>query len=327
MASQPSTQSTEELSDLGFGSKVMQQSPLRLLNRDGTFNVSRDGLPFWQSINLYQILLEVSWGAFVLILFGVFLAANVLFALMYLLSGPDALLGTSGTTAIERFLESFFFSVYTITTVGFGHIAPRSLAANVVATLEAFLGLSAFALAAGLIFARFARPTAKILFSKQALVGLHRKGLGFKLRMANGGRNELLRVEVRILLCMTETVGKVRTRRFHQLSLERRRAAFFPLDWTVVHPISADSPLHHVTEDQLRERDAEFLVLVNAVDDASAQPVHARSSYKWNEVVWYSHFTDMYRQARHGHLRVDLRRIHDIAQTRSQDPQQTVWDF
>ena len=317
----------EQLHDLGFGSKVMEQGAHRLLNRDGTFNVSRGGLSFWESIHLYRTLLQTSWSNFIVILFGAFIGTNLLFALLYVLSGPGALAGVTSTGVAERFLAAFFFSVHTITTVGFGHIAPQSLMADVLVTAEAFIGLSGFALVAGLIFARFEQPHAKIVFSKNAVVGEHRDSTAFKLRIANGGQNELLGVEVRILLCMTETIDDVRTRNFRQLFLDRPKSAFFPLDWTVVHTITQDSPLYGVTETDLRERDAEFLVLVNAIDDTSSRPVNARSSYKWQEVIWNAQFSDMYRTTKDGHVSVDLRRVHDIEQTQIRRQRQTLWGF
>ena len=327
MASHPSSQSTGETPDLGFGAKVVEQSTLRLLNRDGSFNVLRDGLSFWESVHLYRTLLRTSWWNFILILFGGFIGANLFFGLLYALAGQGALTGAGASSTAERFLSAFFFSVHTITTVGFGHIAPQNLMADVLVTLEAFFGLSGFALVAGLIFARFEQPHAKILFSDKAVVGAHGEFRGFKLRMANGGQNELLAVQIRILLCMTETIDGIRRRKFHQLVPDRRKTALFPLDWTVVHTISQDSPLYNMTENDLREGNAEFLVLVNAIDDTSSQPVHARSSYKWQEVVWGAQFCDMYRTTRDGRMSVDLRRLHDIEETQIRQQRQTVWDL
>ena len=246
--------------DLGFGSKVMQESALRLLNRDGTFNVSRGGLPLFKSLNLYQVSLRIPWWQFNLALVGLYLLINLLFSALYFLCGPQALTGIQGMSGSERLLQTFFFSVQTLTTVGFGHIAPNGLAANLLVVLEAFLGLSGFAVAAALMFARFSRPTAKILFSNQAVIGPYHGTTSFGFRIANGSPNELNEVEVRILLCMTETRDGVRTRYFHQLSLERHRVAFFPLDWTVSHPIGENSPLYQRTPQDLRNQDAEFLL-------------------------------------------------------------------
>jgi len=320
--------SPDIIKDLGFGSKVMQESALRLLNRDGTFNVSRGGLPLFKSLNLYQASLSMPWWQFNLALVGLYLLINLLFAALYFLCGPQALTGIQGMSGSERVLETFFFSVQTLTTVGFGHIAPNGLAANLLVVLEAFLGLSGFAVAAALMFARFSRPTAKILFSNQAVIGPYHGTTSVGFRIANGSPNELIEVEVRILLCMTETRDGVRTRYFHQLNLERHRVAFFPLDWTVAHPVTEDSPLYQKTPQDLRNQDAEFLLLINAIDDKSAQSVHARSSYKWNEIIWGARFKDMYRHTRDGRMSIDLKRIHDIRQVDTPvDPSQTVWDL
>jgi inward rectifier potassium channel len=318
----------DTIRDLGFGTKVMRESVLRLLNRDGTFNVSRGGLPLFKSLNLYQALLSASWLRFNLIFIGLYLLINVLFASLYYLCGPDALTGRPGLGDGERLLEAFFFSTQTLTTVGYGRISPESLSANLLVVIEAFIGLSGFAVAAALMFARFSRPTARILFSNQAVIGPYHGANSFSFRIANGSPNELIEVEVRILLCMTYSKDEVRTRQFHELSLERHKISFFPMDWTVAHPITEKSPLSTVSPQELRNRDAEFLVLINAVDDKSSQEVHARSSYKWNEVIWGARFKDMYRDTREGRMSIDLKRIHDIQEVDTPVvPNQTVWDM
>ena len=328
MPRQDSDRNADIIRDLGFGTKVMRESALRLLNRDGTFNVSRGGLPLFKSLNLYQALLSIPWWQFNLTFVGLYLLTNLLFATLYFFCGPQALSGLQATSNGARLLECFFFSVQTLTTVGFGHISPHSLAANFLVVLEAFLGLSGFAVAAALMFARFARPRARILFSNRAVIGPYHGTTCFEFRIANGSPNELIEVEVRILLCMTETRDGVRTRHFHQLPLERSKAAFFPLDWTIAHPITKDSPLYGLTPEELSKQDAEFLVLINAIDDNYSQTVHARSSYKWDEIVWSARFKDMYRHTRNGRMSIDLKRIHDIQQVGTPvAPNQTIWNF
>ncbi len=306
----------------------MRESVLRLLNRDGTFNVSRGGLPLLKSLNFYQALLSASWLRFNLIFIALYLFINLFFATLYYLCGPDALSGSQAQGHGERFLEAFFFSAQTLTTVGYGRISPESLSANILVVIEAFIGLSGFAVAAALMFARFSRPIANILFSNQAVIGPYHGATSFAFRIANGSTNELIEVEVRILLCMTYSKDDVRTRQFHELGLERHKISFFPMDWTVAHPITDKSPLSTVSPAELRKRDAEFLVLINAVDDKSSQEVHARSSYKWNEVVWGARFRDMYRDTRNGRMSIDLKRIHDIQEIDTPVvPSQTVWDI
>jgi inward rectifier potassium channel len=328
MPRQSSDRNSDIIRDLGFGTKVMRESALRLLNRDGTFNVSRGGLPLLKSLNLYQTVLNMPWWKFNLTFIGLYLLVNLLFAAFYFLCGPQALSGLHGLGPGARALESFFFSVQTLTTVGFGQVAPQSLAANFLVVLEAFLGLSGFAVAAALMFARFARPRARILFSNRAVIGPYHGNTCFEFRIANGSPNELIEVEVRILLCMTQSSDGVRTRHFHQLRLERSKAAFFPLDWTIAHPITEFSPLYGVSADDLRTQDAEFLVLINATDDNYSQTVHARSSYKWDEIVWSARFKDMYRHTRNGRMSIDLKRIHDIQRVDTPlAPNQTIWNF
>src|SRR5947209_1164908 len=158
-----------ELRDLGFGSVVAQESRERLLNRDGSFNVERTGLGFWTSLSPYHLLLNLSWPRFLAAIVATYLVVNALFAWAYLLCGPDALDSSAGGNLDGGFLRAFFFSVQTFATIGYGHITPHGLGANVVVTIESLFGLMGFALATGILFARFSRPTAKVLFSKSAV--------------------------------------------------------------------------------------------------------------------------------------------------------------
>jgi len=156
--------------DLGLGSRVTQESRQRFLNRNGSFNVDRRGLSFLRSLNLYHWLITTPWTAFFLLIALSYLLANVLFAFAFLLCGPGALQGTGDPVMNSRFLEAFFFSVQTVATIGYGGVTPHGLAANIIVTFEVLVGLLGFALATGLLFARFSRPDAKILFSRNAIV-------------------------------------------------------------------------------------------------------------------------------------------------------------
>jgi inward rectifier potassium channel len=328
MTTPRSADTSEDLKDLGLGTQVTDETRFRLLNRDGTFNVTRRGLPFLQSVRFFHVLLTAPWWVFYLSVIGLYLGTSLVFAIGFVLSGPGAIEGATGTTPGARFGDAFFFSVQTITTVGYGHLIPRGLASNVLVTFEAFLGLAGVAVAAGVIYARVSRPTANILFSHKGVVGPYQGGSAFMFRIANGGRNELVDVGVRIVFSKTENVAGRRRRQFHELDTERRKLAFFPLSWTVVHPITESSPLHAMSLQQLCWCDAEFLVFINAVDETFSDPVHARSSYKWNELEWDARFSDMFRRDASGQVSVDLRKLHDIEQIEQvRDLSSTLWDM
>ena len=298
----------EEYKDLGFGS-VLGSEHGRLLNRDGTFNVVRRGLGPFGALNIYHHLLTVSWPAFLGLVAAGYAVTNALFAVLYTLCGPDALRGTDGIERGSRFLTGFFFSVETLATIGFGNIAPNGLAANVLMTVESLVGLLAFALASGLVFARFARPVARIVFSENALIAPYHGYTAFMFRVVNGRSNQLIEVNAKVSV----SLGHDGSRRFHELTLERPNVTLFTLSWTIVHPIDESSPLWGITERELHQEDAEFFVVMEAIDETFSQAVHARTSYKPQEVVWGARFRDLFIRSE-GHVRgIDVSRLHDFA--------------
>lgn len=303
----------EDLRDLGFGSRVSQESRLRLLNRDGSFNVARFGLSFAESINAYHTLLNMSWTRFYISVFAVYCAVNLVFAFGYVLCGPDALNGVERIDFWERLLRYFFFSVQTFTTVGYGHISPKSLPANILVMIETFVGLFSFALSTGLLFARFSRPTAKILFSRQAIIAPHRDGRAFQFRIANLRKSQLIEVAVRLMVSWVAVVDGRRVRQYRVLELERERVSFFPLHWTIVHSIDENSPIHGFTPESMKESEMEFLILLSGTDDTFSQMVHARMSYRYDEIVWGAKFSDIFLPSdeTNAAVNVDLRRLHD----------------
>ena len=296
--------------DLGFGSVVASESRKRLLNPDGSFNVARRGLGVWSSLSVYHALLRMSWPRFLATLAGTYLAANALFALGYLACGPDALTGMDAGTG-HGFLRAFFFSVQTLATIGYGEVVPYGVAPNVLVVAEALAGVLGFALATGLLFARVSRPTARIIFSREAVIAPYRGGSAFMLRIANARRSEIIELDAKVVLSLFEQVDGQRTRRFHTLALERQHVAFFPLAWTIVHPVDAGSPLRRRTAAELLAADAEFLVLLTGIEETFSQTVHARSSYRATDIVWGARFTDLFnRDADDGDLTIDVGRLH-----------------
>jgi inward rectifier potassium channel len=299
-------------SDLGLGSRIAQESRKRFLNRDGSFNAVRKGLPLLGSLNAFHSLTTMSWTRFHLLVLAGYSAANLFFAELYMLCGPGALEGADRGGPHGRFLDMFFFSVQTLATIGYGRMTPRSIAANFIVTAEALVGLMGFALATGLLFARFSRPHARIVFSDVAVIAPYRDATAFEFRLANARRNELLEVHATVSLARWEMNDGKPVRRFHELSLERRQVGFLPLHWVVVHPITDTSPLRGQTPESLQAADAEFLILLSAVDETFSQSVHARCSYKWNEVIWGGRFADMFVRTADGTMAVDMRRLHKV---------------
>jgi inward rectifier potassium channel len=285
--------SEEEVRDLGFGSVVTGQSRERLLNPDGSFNVRRTGLPMLSSVNLYHTLLSMSWTTFLLLVLLLYFLSNVAFGLMYSSFGAEALVDTSAEPQADLFIRGFFFSVQTFATIGYGTIHPVGFIPNMLVTIESYYSLLANALITGLVFARFARPTAKVLFSEVAVISPYRGIEGLMFRLVNG-RNENGRT----------------VRRFDLLELERNKVTFFPLSWTVVHPIDDDSPLRGLTSQDFIRTDAEILILLTATDETFSQTVHARSSYKPTEIRCGEKFVSIYNQVEDGEpISIDVRKL------------------
>lgn len=304
----------DENRDLGFGSVVSTESRQRLLNRDGSFNVARRGLPFWRSFAAYHWLLTSSWRGFLAQVTASYLAANAIFAVAYHLCGAGALESVGAAARLGRAWQCFFFSVETFSTIGFGNITPAGLAPNLIMTVEALAGLLWLALATGLLFARFSRPTAQIVFSKNALIAPYRGITAFEFRIANERKNQIIELEAKVLFSrMEDTARGRRIRNFYKLNLERDNVVFFPLAWTVVHPIDEASPLRNLTPSDLAACDAEFLILLTGADETFSEPVHSRSSYKAAEIVWNARFSDIYHHPHDNEpLSIDFARIDEI---------------
>ena len=299
--------------DLGLGSRVAQESRVRFLNRDGTFNVRRKGLSFFRSQNTYHSLLTISWVKFFIIVIIGYFIVNAIFALGYVFCGSDAIEGIHAQNIADQFLQDFFFSVQTVATIGYGTQYPIGLAANILVTIESLAGLLGFALATGLLVARFSRPYAQIVYSRHAVIAPYRGKTAFEFRIANERSNELIEVQCTLTMSRVERDAQGKPlRKFYPLSLERSHVVFFPLHWVIVHPITEASPLYNETEESLKTSDAEFLILLTGIDETFSQTVHSRSSYKYHEVRWGAKFADMFHSSDSEGVTIDLRRIHNI---------------
>jgi len=302
--------------DLGFGSVVARDTRQRFLNRDGTFNVRREGLNYWEALSAYHYFLTITWPLFLAYVAASYIVLNALFASAFVACGRGALTGFANQGPAERFARAFFFSVHTLATIGYGNIVPVTFAANAVVAVESLVGLLGFAIIAGIMFARFARPRAEIAFSRVAVIAPYRDHTALMFRIVNKKRNEIVEMQAKVLLARQKRDGSsTAPREFINLKLERDRVVFFPLSWTIVHPIDETSPLKGCSRDELQTLDAELLVLLNGFDETFSQTVHTRSSYKPHEVVWGARFVSMFNPARQdGVISVDIGKLDDFAE-------------
>lgn len=295
--------------DLGFGSLALRPH-YRLLNRNGSFNVRRLHEGLLDKLFGYHALVNLSWGSFFALLGVWYMAINALFAVGYLALGPGALQGAFDGALFWR---AFFFSIHTFATVGYGNIVPVSFLANALVAIQTLFGLLSLAVATGLVFARFSRPNALVLYSRAALIAPYHDQTSLQFRIVNGRRSQLLNVQAMVMHSRFENVDGMRLRRFYTLELERSFVAVFPANWTVVHPISPQSPIFGWTEEQMTEAEAEFLVLLNAVDETYSQVVYSRSSYSASELEWGRKFAMMFFEEGSQAV-LDLERLNDTVE-------------
>jgi inward rectifier potassium channel len=281
----------------------------RTINADGSFNVKRTGLR-WRDANPYLMLIDTSWPRFLLVVLVAFLAVNMIFAFAYLSIGIEHLKGLE--SEMGPLTNAFFFSVHTLTTVGYGNVYPEGVWANVISSLEAASGLMLFAIATGLLYGRFSRPTARIIYSRNAILAPYQDGTSLQFRVTNARRNVLMNMDARVMLMTVDNVNGELKRNFIDLPLERRNIYFFALTWTVVHPIDAASPLFGKTREDFARLSAEILILIQGFDDTFSQQVHSRYSYRHDEFVWGAKFIPSFKVDDDGALVVEVDRISEL---------------
>jgi inward rectifier potassium channel len=281
----------------------------RLVQRESSDRVVAIGLRAAWVNDLYHYLLVLPWTAFLTALAAVYLGLNLVFATLYL-AGDAAIVNARPGV----FADAFFFSVETLSTIGYGQMSPGTLYGNVVMTVEALAGVLLVAVAAGLMFARFSKPTARVVFSKVAVVGPFNGVPTLSLRLANERRNQILDAQVSVALVRDERTAEGDwIRRFYDLRLVRRRSPIFAMTFTVMHPIDADSPLRNACPSSLAAEGAELVVTVTGLDETTLHTIHARTSYLAHEICWDRRFADVFTQTADGRLAIDYRRFHDTA--------------
>ncbi|HET9122772.1 MAG TPA: ion channel [Acidiferrobacteraceae bacterium] len=268
-------------------------------------NALRVGLGSSFGRDLYHGLLTLSWPAFIAGFALAYLGLNGLFALAYL-PDPNAIVHVRP----GNLLDAFFFSVQTMATIGYGHARPGDLYGNVLVTLESLTGLFGLAIAAGLVFARFSRPAARVIFSHQAVVCRYEGIPTLMFRVANQRRNQILEARIQVTLIRSETSAEgVRMRRLRDLRLVRATTPSFALSWTVMHQLTVDSPLHALHPDPSGTDDSELIVILTGLDDTLSQTVHARYTYRTSELRWNQQFADILSQTPDGRTVLDFSRF------------------
>ena len=296
--------------DLGFGTKMTDRKT-RLINSNGKFNVKRRGQSFWAWFNAYNRLITMAWRKFLLLVVVIYFLLNLVFAALYYLIGVEHLVGINMTNMHSKFWDAFFFSAQSLTTVGYGRIAPVGYLTSWVAAIESLLGLMMFALITGLLYGRFSRPNPRVLFSKNAIIAPYLDINAFMFRMVNEKSNQIINMEVNLVFSKVEEKNGVRNRQYYGLTLERAKVNFFPTNWTLVHAITEDSPLFNETLASLSSADAEFMVAVQGIDDTFADAVHIQHSYFYDELVWGAKFKPMLDNDGEESYILDLSKIDD----------------
>jgi len=302
----------KEENELGFGTKTSGQKS-RLINKDGSFNVNRVEQSTWSSLSIYHALITMRWRKFNTIVFLYFVMINFFFACCYYFAGMDGLIGWQAASEKDKFMEAFFFSTQTLSTVGFGRISPGNNLSSSIAAIESLVGLLGFALATGLLYGRFSRPVARLIFSKNAIIAPFKGATAFQFRIANKMRNsQITDMTCRVTVAMYETENGIKTRRFRPLELELKNIIFFPMTWTINHPINDDSPLWGMSYKDMEDADVEFLVMLSGFDDTFSQTVNVRHSYTHRELIYGAKFISVFGTNAKGQTTQDLRKISDF---------------
>ncbi|MBK7435077.1 MAG: Inward rectifier potassium channel Irk [Chitinophagaceae bacterium] len=277
----------------GFGTNASDYGG-RFVNKDGRPNMEKRGIGLLERISWYHSMLSIPRWKFFFVIFAFYILVNFVFACIYYLVGVQHLSGMNTNSELEKFGEAFFFSTQIFITVGYGRISPSGFLTSAIAALEALIGLLSFALATGLLYGRFSRPKAYIRFSENALIAPFREHTALMLRLAPYKNSTLTDAEATLTVAMPVEENGRMVNKFFPLELEYNKVNALNLSWTIVHPITENSPFYRFTEEDFANTQGEIMVLFKAFDDMFSNTVVARSSYTFREVVYGAKFVPMY---------------------------------
>lgn len=283
--------------DTGFGTSTADVGG-RFVNKDGTFNMRKEGLPVWERFSIFHNMLNMPRWKFILIVIIFYLTVNIFFSILYYFIGPEEFQGMIAKTSWQKFKEIYFFSTETFTTVGYGRVNPVGDMANFVASIEAISGFLSLAIFTGLMYGRFSKPRSFLMFSDNALVSPYQDKTALMFRFVSYKDNHVLTdVEVRLTVGFQVNENDKAVYKFYSLDLERQRVDNLPMNFTVVHPLNENSPLYGFTEDDMRNADVELYVLIRGFDDVYSNIVLQRTSYTFNEIKFNARFVPMYKES------------------------------
>ncbi|UTW61183.1 transporter [bacterium SCSIO 12741] len=296
------------IQDPGLGEKY-ERLTQRIINPDGSFNIYREGMGSALKY-LYEYFISVSWFQFILILLLGYVIMNSLFAMTYVLLGINGISGTESLDTQNEFLIALFFSFQTFTTVGYGGLSPMSTSVNLVASFQAMMGFMSFSIATGLLYGRFSKPKADIVYSNRILLSPFKDGYALMFRIINMRHHVLLDMEAKVLLATTREINGIYRRTYSRLDLAIDKIDFFPLNWTVVHPIDEESPFHGKSPQEIVKSNPEVLILIKGFDETFSQVVHSRYSYTHREMVINAKFHPAYTTYPDGSTHINVKDIH-----------------
>ena len=295
--------------EVGFG--VTNTTQQRLMNSDGSSNFGKIGIPWYKKSSFYHFFISISWLQFLLLILVWFLSINLIFTVLYFIIGTDHLTGLHYSSVIKKFMEVYFFSAQTLTTVGYGRINPLGILTNFIASFQALVGLLSFAVITGLMYARFSKPRSFFIYSKNAVISPYKNGYALMFRLANRLKYSIINAKAQVTLSLIEEEenGQLRRNFYSPISLERDYIQFFHASWTIVHPLDDSSPLYGLSLEEMRFSQMELFILISGFDETFDEQVYSKRSYHFSEIIWGATFEKMILTDNLGRNAVDLSKI------------------
>ena len=286
------------------------------MNSDGSLNINRVNKRT-NILDTYHYLINITWTRFFLLAIVAFTAVNVLFALIYLLIGVDQIMVPTNNV-LENFITALFFSAQTLTTLGYGYLAPNGMLSGFISSFEAFLGLSMFAFLTGLIYGRFSKPKASIRFSENLIFRDFNTTKALMFRLVNNRSNVMIKPKATVTLALSKLNNKNEYKRsFYNLKLEREQINYLPTTWTIVHEIDQDSPLIEYKNEELNLLNAELVVMITYFDQSFNQEVHQIHAYNFKDLKLNYKFNPAFYYDKDGKLILDFDKIDSITPYKS----------